>query len=124
MTKLPQGLSLSDTTYLFDLDVAALNPSAPPERLRDIASRYIKWGLHTPNVKTGLLGVVQTAEGYEVFIRCLLLNVQWTIVKEACKTKEEALSCWYGHASELGCPARIIDKQFHLAAARECSVNP
>lgn len=116
MIKLPKNLTDTEAEYLTSLDVAAMNPGDPPQRLLDIASRYIKWGLHTPNVKTGLLGVTESEDGYAVFIRVLLLNVQWTVVKNGYDTREEALGAWFDIARGLGAPEAILAKQYRFAA--------
>lgn len=120
MYSIPSHLSPEDRAYCLDIaeQVADLSPAAPPERLREVASKNIKWGQHRPNVHTGLLGVVPTETGYEVFIRAFLLNVQWTIVKEPFASLDEAVVAWEKHAIALGAPRKIRDRQAHLYAGR------
>lgn len=109
--KLPKDLTEQERTYCLGLDVAALSPSNPPQELADIAQRYIKWGLHTPNVHTGLLGVVHASDGgYNVFIRVLFLNVQWTIVENWYPTRESARLAWLQIARALGAPDKVLEK--------------
>jgi hypothetical protein len=118
MTKLPNDLTPSERAYCLSLDVAELDPGNPPQELLDIASRYIKWGLHQPNVKTGLLGIVEQEDHYEVFIRVLFLNVQWTVVKNGYESLEDAVEAWLSISNNLGCPAKIQDRQWHLYQAQ------
>ncbi len=69
-------------------------------------------------MKTGLLGIVELEDGYEVFIRVLFMNVQWTVVKNGYDTIDDAVEAWFSIATNLGAPSRVLDKQWHLHQAK------